>query len=225
MVATRMVQVSPTASVIDLNYGSDLVVTWRLETLDGVPLAGRVVGIYIDHGSAPFVNATTNSSGQVSNNVGKHNALYVGSTWDFDARFAGDATYEASGSPYLTVNVVSSPPPPPPPVCNEGQYYDPIVCWDGTTFYASICSGGVLVASGQTCPIQPTCLDLHPVAECIDGYWHECDNTGNFSNTNVSCEEPPPPPPPPPPLDLTKVAIIGGAGLAILAAILIATKK
>ena len=177
-IATEIVQVSPIATTIEHVISTDLFVTWRLQTVGGAPLANKTVRIYIDHGTASYEGPRqTDSNGQVTFNIGRHNALYVGSTWDFDVRFAGDATHDASSSPYIYLHIVAES----GNSCSvEGAHQGGTLCWDGVTYVGGEeCSGGVWVPNDDVCPIQPICDEgqvRNPVF-CGDGstvYLEEC---------------------------------------------------
>jgi hypothetical protein len=104
-------------------------------------------------------------------------------------------------------------------ICDVGDVQNPTTCPDGSIVYGQECVDNAWVDTGDVCP---TCLELHPSAEC-DGstntYWNCVGNA--FVDTGVSCDEPPPLPSPLP----WEVIIVGGAvGAAVLAVLLVGKK-
>jgi hypothetical protein len=53
--------------------------------------------------------------------------------------------------------------------CEEGEEGNPIVCWDGSTIWTTICRAGVLVPTGLTCPPMPAEGELRTPTTCWDG--------------------------------------------------------
>jgi hypothetical protein len=53
--------------------------------------------------------------------------------------------------------------------CVEGTKRSPLTCWDGSTIDEEICSGGIWVPTGETCPVMPAHGEKRTPTTCWDG--------------------------------------------------------